>query len=34
MTLEKMRRQFAPARSGGDEHKGLDVITGILGSDD
>jgi len=34
MTLEKMRRQLAPARSGGDEHKGLDVISGILGNDD
>jgi uncharacterized protein (TIGR00266 family) len=34
MTLEKMRRQLAPTRSGGDEHKGLDVISGILGSDD
>ncbi len=34
MTLEKMRRQFAPTRSGGDEHKGIDVITGMLGSDD
>ncbi len=34
MTLEKMRRMLAPTRSGGDEHKGLDVISGILGSDD
>lgn len=34
MTLEKMRRQLAPARTGGDEHTGLGAITNILGSDD
>lgn len=34
MTLEKMRRQFAPTRTGGDEHVGLGAITNLLGSDD
>jgi uncharacterized protein (TIGR00266 family) len=34
MTLEKMRRELAPYRTGGDEHKGLDALTGIFGSDD
>lgn len=34
MTLQKMRRELAPAQHGGDEHKGLDVIGGIFGSDD
>jgi uncharacterized protein (TIGR00266 family) len=34
MTLQKMRRELAPYRSGGDEHKGLDVISGIFNSDD
>lgn len=34
MTLEKMRRQLAPMRTGGDEHTGLGAITNILGSDD
>jgi uncharacterized protein (TIGR00266 family) len=34
MTLEKMRRQFAPTRTGGDEHAGLGAITNLLGSDD
>ncbi|PYT15252.1 MAG: TIGR00266 family protein [Acidobacteria bacterium] len=34
MTLEKMRRELAPYRAGGDEHKGLDAITGIFDSDD
>ena len=34
MTLEKMRRQLAPARTGGDEHTGLGAITNILGNDD
>jgi uncharacterized protein (TIGR00266 family) len=34
MTLQKMRRELAPYRSGGDEHKGLDVISGIFSSDD
>lgn len=30
MTLQKMRRELAPYRQGGDEHKGLDVLTGIF----
>ena len=33
MTLQKMRRELAPNRAGGDEHKGLDVITGMFDSD-
>jgi uncharacterized protein (TIGR00266 family) len=34
MTLQKMRRELAPYRTGGDEHKGLDVLSGIFDSDD
>ena len=34
MTLEKMRREMAPARAGGDEHKGLGAITGIFDNED
>ena len=34
LTLQKMRRELAPYRIGGDEHKGLDVISGIFNSDD
>ncbi|MEO8028566.1 MAG: TIGR00266 family protein [Bryobacteraceae bacterium] len=34
MTLQKMRRELAPGRSGGDEHKGLGAFTGIFDSDD
>lgn len=34
MTLAKMRRELAPMHSGGDEHKGLDVITGIFDNED
>jgi uncharacterized protein (TIGR00266 family) len=34
LTLQKMRRELAPYRSGGDEHKGLDVISGFFNSDD
>lgn len=34
MTLEKMRRELAPFRTGGDSHKGLDAITGIFDNDD
>jgi len=34
MTLQKMRRELAPYRQGGDEHKGLDVLSGIFDSDD
>ena len=30
MTLEKMRRELAPMRTGGDEHKGFDVLSGIF----
>lgn len=34
MTLEKMRRELAPMRTGGDEHRGLGAISGIFDSDD
>jgi len=34
LTLQKMRRELAPYRTGGDEHKGLDIISGIFSSDD
>jgi len=34
MTLQKMRRELAPYRTGGDEHQGLNVISGIFNSDD
>jgi uncharacterized protein (TIGR00266 family) len=34
LTLEKMRRELAPYRSGGDEHKGLNVISSIFSNDD
>jgi len=34
MTLQKMRRELAPARSGGDERNPLGSFTNILGSDD
>ena len=34
MTLEKMRRELAPTRSGGDEHSPLRALGGILGSED
>lgn len=34
MTLEKMRREMAPAASGGDEHGPLGGLGGILRSDD
>ncbi len=34
MTLAKMRRELAPMHSGGDEHKGLDVLTGIFDNED
>jgi len=34
MTLQKMRRELAPYRSGGDEHKGLDVISGMFSDED
>src|SRR6266853_6960954 len=29
MTLQKMRRELAPYRQGGDEHKGLDALAGF-----
>ena len=31
MTLEKMRREFAPTKQGGDEHGPLHALTGLLG---
>ncbi len=34
MTLAKMRRELAPARSGGDEHHGLGAITSIFDNED
>lgn len=34
MTLQKMRRELAPYRTGGDERHGLDVISGLFNSDD
>ena len=34
LTLEKMRRELAPYRAGGDEHKGLNVISSIFTNDD
>ncbi len=34
MTLERMRRELAPARSGGDEKSPLGAITNIWGSED
>lgn len=34
MTLEKMRRELAPMRSGGDEHKGLRGLGGIFDNED
>ncbi|MCS6952414.1 MAG: TIGR00266 family protein [Bryobacterales bacterium] len=34
MTLEKMRRELMPARTGGDERSGLGSLTNLLGSED
>lgn len=34
MTLEKLRRELTPSRSGGDERSGLNVLGGLLGSED
>ena len=34
MTLEKLRRELAPGRSGGDEKSPLGAIGGLFGSDD
>ena len=31
MTLQKMRRELAPTRKGGDEHGALDALSGLLG---
>jgi uncharacterized protein (TIGR00266 family) len=31
MTLQKMRRELAPHRRGGEEHHGLDALSGLLG---
>jgi uncharacterized protein (TIGR00266 family) len=30
MTLEKMRREFVPLRTEGDEHRGLDAVSGFF----
>jgi len=34
MTLQKMRRELTPYRSGGDEHQGLNVISSIFNNED
>jgi uncharacterized protein (TIGR00266 family) len=34
MTLEKMRRELAPMKMGGDEHRGLGALGGIFDSED
>jgi uncharacterized protein (AIM24 family) len=34
MTLEKMRRELAPARGGGDERSGLGALGGFFNSED
>jgi uncharacterized protein (TIGR00266 family) len=34
LTLQKLRRELAPFRKGGDEHHGLDILGGILNSED
>jgi len=34
MTLQKLRRELAPTRTGGDERGPLGALTGILGSED
>jgi uncharacterized protein (TIGR00266 family) len=34
MNLSKLRRELAPHPHGGEEHKGLDVLSGIFTSDD
>jgi uncharacterized protein (TIGR00266 family) len=34
LTLQKLRRELAPYRTGGGERHGLDVISGIFNSDD
>lgn len=34
MTLQKMRRELAPHRRGGDEHHGLEALSGLFGGSD
>ncbi|MCX6620424.1 MAG: AIM24 family protein, partial [Acidobacteria bacterium] len=34
MTLDRLRRELAPAKSGGDERSPLGSITGLLNSSD
>ena len=34
MTLQKLRRELTPSRSGGDERSGLGAIGGLLGNND
>jgi hypothetical protein len=34
MTINKMRRELAPSRSGGDEHSPLGALGGIFSSED
>ncbi|HEY1338752.1 MAG TPA: TIGR00266 family protein [Bryobacteraceae bacterium] len=34
MTLQKLRRELAPFRRGGDEHHGIDILGGIFNSED
>jgi uncharacterized protein (TIGR00266 family) len=34
MTLAKMRRELAPYQRGGDQHKGLDAISGLFSNED
>ncbi len=31
MTLQKLRRELAPARTGGDSHNAIDALSGLLG---
>ena len=34
MTLEKLRRELAPGRTGGDERSPLGAVSNLFGSDD
>jgi hypothetical protein len=34
MTINKLRRELAPTRTGGDEHSPLGALGGLLGSED
>jgi len=34
MTLEKLRRELNPVRSGGDERSGLGAVTNLFRSED